>query len=728
MAFPSPKPSSRTAPATRGETGLPSLSPQDILLCIRERALVSLVIAVIACALLGVHLLRQPRLFQAEARLLVDRNERVVDLAQVVDPNMGADKNLLQFNTYLAQFNSSAVVDRVVAALSLEEKSRALQPYLASGAPLPTGEDLDRRLHALLRGTVSAYRQGNTFFIGVRLRHRDPSTTGMLATLFAREFIAHLLDRNTISNNSAITFLRTQSEELLAKAEESERELQEYRESTGMVSLDESRNIVVERMKSLSNTATSARVELLAAEARLRQAETILAADGDPLELAATTGSSNLAAIQSQIDQLRTERATMAERYGARHPRMIDNQRSLEALQRLRTELIKIAISNLRNERDQALDRERQLLEQLAAAENESLRLDQMGIHFNKLRREAETNRATFQQLRNRLNETTVTAQLENSNLRLAEAAPAQGYQVEPDTKKIGLMLALLGLGLFVSYPIALELLFNRIRGWADVDNYLKLPLLAELPAFRKIPVAQLPRLISASDDETAVEAIRALYSQLRITASIEPPRSIIVTSTVPGEGKSFVASNLAEACATHGLRTLLIDTDLRRPTQHRAFGLPNDRGILRWIESKRPSPAAPLADPDLQIISCGENLHLLRTGGSTRRSTEILGSAPVLALFETLRQSFDLVIIDTPPAGIFPDALTLAEHAQDLVYVVRYNHVARPAVRRVVALFDKSGISIAGVVLNLMPAGLGSSTYYSGYGHYHSKYYKASS
>lgn len=716
------------APGQPAKPGLVTLSPRDIVLCIRERALASLMIALLVCTLLGIHLLRQPRVYQAEARLLVDRTERVVDLAQVVDANMGAEKNILQFNTYLAQFGSTAVVDRVIATLTLEEKRSVWRPYTGEEEQSLEESKLDQKIRPLLRNAVSAYRQGQTYFIGVRVRHRSAPVAGLLATRFASEFIAYLLDRNSMSNSSAITFLRDQSEELLAKADASERALQEYRESTGMVSLDESRNIVVDRMKSLSATVTAAQVERLAVEARLRQAENIMIAGGDPLELASTAGSSNLAGVQAQIDQLRTQRATMGERYGSRHPAMIDNGRSLEALERLRDELVKVSLSNLRNERDQALERERQLREQLALAEQESLRLDQMAIRFNLLRREAETNRATYAQLRNRLNETTVTAQLENSNLRLVEEAPANGRLVEPDTRKIGLLLALLFLGLFVSYPVALELLFNRVRGWTDVDGFLQLPLLAEMPAFRKIAPEQLPRLISSGTDDVAVEAVRALYSQLRITAAIEPPCTIMVTSTQPGEGKSFVASNLAEAFATHGLRTLLVDTDLRRPTQHRAFQLPNDHGLLRWFESKEPGPADLMQDVNLGIKECADRLFVLRTGGTTRRSTEVLGSPAMNGLLERLRSAFDIVIIDTPPAGVFPDALTLAEHAQELVYVIRYNHVARPAVRRVVDLLVKTGVSMSGVVLNLMPAGVGSAVYYTGYGHYHSKYYKAPS
>lgn len=722
----SPKSRRTKVASSPADPGFISLTPGDILLCIRERGITALVIATLLCTLLGAHLLQQPKVYQTHARLLFDRKESVVDMAQVVDQSISAGRNDALFNTYVAQVSSRTVVERVVASLSEEEKISALLPYQPQGTPPPTGEALDSRVEAILRGNASANRFGSTFFLNINVRHRSPEMAALLATKLTREFILFQFDRNTLSNNSAITFLEARTEELHDKAEASERALQQYREETGLVSLDESRNIVVDRMKSLSGTVTQAQVTRLEIEARLRQAESILAGSGDPLELATTAEFSSLASIQSQIDGLQTQKATMGERYGAKHPAMVDNQRAREALERLRGELVKIAMANLRNQREKALTEEQQLRHELNAAEKESLRLDQLAIRFNALRREAETNRATYAQLLNRLSETTITAQLENSNLRMVDEARTPSAPIQPNVNKIALMLLVLGIGVFLAYPITLELVFNRIRGWSDVENYLKLPLLAELPSFRKIKKEKLSQILSLSDDESASEIVRSLYSQIQLSSQIDLPKTMLITSTIPGEGKSFVASNLAEAFATHGVKTLLVDVDFRRPTQHRSFKTDNSAGILRWLKSHKTCPEVPCENEDLGILEPAPNLHLLRTGGTTRQSTEVLGNAPFKSLCEGLRHHYDLIIFDTPPAGVFPDAMVLAERADELIYVVRYNHVNRPTARRVVTKINKTGITHLGVVLNLMPSGVASGSYYSSYGHYGSKYYAA--
>jgi len=681
-----------------------------------------LVLALLVCTVLGGWLLSRPKVYQTQSRLLVDRSERVLDMTQVVDQSVGGGKNDPTFDTYLAQITSPAMITRVVA--SLDAKDKQLVGEFPAEATPGDAASLDRAVAQILAKSVSSYRQGNTFFIGVSVRHGNPAAAALIADRFANQFIVHLLDRNSLANNSALGFLREQTEDLRAKAEASERALQQYREKTGMVSLDESRNIVVDRMKALSSTVTASRVARLAIEARLTQAEAIQKSGGDPLEIASATGFDNLSAVQTQLDTLRTQRAIMGERYGIRHPSMINNDRSREALERLRTELIVVAMSNLRNQLAKAGNEETQLQVQLAGAEQESFRLDEMAVQFNVLRREAETNRATYAQLLNRLNETTITAQLQNSNVRVADLARTPGIPIEPDAKKIGILLVVLGLGLFVAYPVALELIFNRVKGWADVETYLKLPLLGELPSFKKFTPEQMPHLLTRASDDEAAELIRSLYTQLKIGSRHDLPKTILVTSTLPSEGKSFVSSNLASAFAAHGVKTLLIDTDFRRPAQHRFFGLPNDAGLLRWLEKDGKIPADALADPHLGITAFGPSLHLLRAGGNTRRSSELLDSAPVKLLIESLGKQFDLVLIDTPPAGVFPDALALASLADELVYVVRYNHVARPAVRRVIEQFSRTDVTVSGIVLNLMPSGPRSASYYSSYGHYGSKYY----
>ncbi len=707
---------------------LPRLDLRQILLCIRERWIVATSLAVLVCVLLGGWLLSRPKVFQASATLLVDRAEKVLgnDITKVVDDSVGGSKNDPAFDTHLAQITSREMVQRVVASFKPEEKARILAPWLDEGAPPLPARELDDRLSTLIDSDVSVARQGATFLIRISYRHREPAVAALVATRFAECYIVYLLDRNTSANDSAIAFLREQTEDLRKKAEASERALQAYREKAGMVSLEESQNIVVDRMKAISSALTEAQVARFAIEARLRQAESVIARNSSPLELASITEFASLAAIQSQLDERVAGKAVMAEKYGRRHPAMIEQERSIQALEKLRGELIGAALANLRNQREKASENERQLQQQLADAEKASLALDRLAVEYNVLRREAETNRATYTQVLSRLNEASLAARLGSSNIKIAERARPPVIPLEPNPKKILLSIGFLGVLIIIGYPVGMELLFNRIKTWTDVERYIGLPLLSEFPVLKKQPGGTLNYLVLQDRDPDACEVVRGLYAQLKLSSRLDAPKTLIVTSTVPGEGKSFVASNLAAVFAAHGLRTLIIDGDLRRPVQHRLADAPNTHGLLRWLDKGKPS-GGPLADdPDLDLLRPAPNLFVLRAGGTSRRISELLDNEKLKGLFEQARREFAIVLIDTPPAGVFPDAFGLAPFAHELIYVVRFNHVSRPQVHRVVERFRSTGLELPGIVLNMMPAGRGSAAYYSGYGYYGSKYYSS--
>jgi capsular exopolysaccharide synthesis family protein len=214
------------------------------------------------------------------------------------------------------------------------------------------------------------------------------------------------------------------------------------------------------------------------------------------------------------------------------------------------------------------------------------------------------------------------------------------------------------------------------------------------------------------------------VYSSLKIHSKLDYPKSLLVTSTIPGEGKTLVSCNLAGGFARHGKRTLLIDCDLRRPMLHRHFNQRNEAGLITWFERGASLDGDLTKDPHLGFVSLGENLSLLCSGGRSKTPTEILENPVFGQLLARLKKHFDLIVVDSPPMGAVTDAMLIAERADEVVYVCRFNKAHRKHIRQYIRALQSGKTEILGIVLN------GLSTrrieYYSNYRYYRSykKYY----
>ena len=410
----------------------------------------------------------------------------------------------------------------------------------------------------------------------------------LLANAFADEYINYMLDRAGQSNESAIRFLRARVEETGDRVRQGELRLQEYREKLNVVSLEENQNIVVQNLNQLNSALSSARINLLQAETELAEVQGALAAGRTPLEIPAITRISNAETYEEQIQQLNVEREVLAVRYLDRHPRMIQNEAQIRVQEERLEASVNQALESLKTTRDQAAATVEQLEIRLAEAEQESLNLDRMAVDFNVLQRNIENDRSTFNQLLNRLNETLVSSQLSTTNVRIVDRAGVPWEPFAPDRKKIFLITAVLFVGLFGGLPIGLGLINDKLKSRHEVESYLKQDLIGEIPRISTITRDKIPLIVLEGTEDLEVEYFNILYSQVELVSKLPRPKVMLVTSSMPEEGKSFVASNLATAYSVHGFKTVLVDCDFRRPSHHRYHGLANDFGVVHWFEGNK--------------------------------------------------------------------------------------------------------------------------------------------
>jgi capsular exopolysaccharide synthesis family protein len=212
----------------------------------------------------------------------------------------------------------------------------------------------------------------------------------------------------------------------------------------------------------------------------------------------------------------------------------------------------------------------------------------------------------------------------------------------------------------------------------------------------------------------------------VKLQSKIDYPKALLVTSTIPGEGKTLISCNLAGAFARHGRATLLVDCDMRRPMLHRHFKMQNNAGFLAWAEAGADLRSNVMDNRELGLTLIAENLWLLRSGGRSKSPTGFLEKPVFGQLIEQLKKRFELIVIDSPPVGAVSDSLLIAEHTDEVIYVCRFNQAARRHIRQFVRTLRDGRNDFLGIVLNgLSPRRI---EYYTNYRYYRSykKYYGA--
>jgi len=276
----------------------------------------------------------------------------------------------------------------------------------------------------------------------------------------------------------------------------------------------------------------------------------------------------------------------------------------------------------------------------------------------------------------------------------------------------------------FFGVAIGLSFIDDRIKSAWDIEHFIGANLLGIIPDLSALKDDEKYRLVLDNKNQTGVEPFLSVYSSVKIHSKLDFPKSVLVTSTIPGEGKTLISSNLAGSFARHGKSVLLIDCDLRRPMMHRHFNKPNESGLITWFEGGAKLEGDLTNNPLLGISSIGENLSLISSGGRSKSPTQLLESPVFGQLLERLKKHFDLIIVDSPPLGAVTDSLLIAERVDEVIYVCRFNRAFRKHIRLYIKALRAGKNELLGVVLNgLSPRRI---EYYSNYRYYRSykKYY----
>jgi capsular exopolysaccharide synthesis family protein len=695
-------------------------SLRDYYIIVRERLWVALPVALLVALSFGYYKAQETPMFSATATMLFERPERVVVSEQVVDTAVRSDIDL---NNYLKTLDSGKLRAMVAQSLTPEEIKILQRPYLkelAPGAsPPPVG--------ALL-GSMSAGAVRNSLLISITVNNRDAEGAALLANRYTEQFMRFLIENVGGKNEFAVDYLRARSEELRRESEAAEQRLQDYRRKNNLVSLDNSINIISERLRAINGSLTSARMARIDNETVLSQIQRIQQQKGNLLEIDYISAYGNIPALKSQLAELNNQQSILSERYLERHPKMINLANSITVVGAQLEREVAQSILDLRTRYEKLKETEASYTKEYKEAEAGQLRLGELSVEFKSLENQAQVAKANYIQILDRLNQTTTSKNLENIPVKPLDRAVPAGAPYTPNIRNIIRTSIFLGIFAFAAVAIGLSFIDDRVKSAWDVEGFIGAHLLGIIPELGDVPDTEKHSLVNSNKTSPGSEAFLSVYSAAKIQSKLDFPKSILVTSTIPGEGKTMISCNLAGSFARHGKRVLLIDCDMRRPMLHRHFKLTNELGLIAWFDAGANIPADPFTDPNLGLVKADDNLYLLRSGGRSKSPTELL-EKPVFGQFiESMKQHFDLIVVDSPPMGAVTDSLLISERTDEVIYVCRFNRAYRKHIRLYIKQLKEGKNELLGIVLNgLSPRRI---EYYSNYRYYRSykKYYGSQS
>ncbi|MGJ8638545.1 MAG: GumC family protein [Opitutaceae bacterium] len=693
----------------------------DIINIVRQRWYLGLAIGLCASLVAGVSMMSKTPMYRTSASLVVEINpEKMIQLSEVVQGSENSRIYDTIINTYLERMSSRSMSNFVLESMSAEQLEVLRNAYPEKRILETESGKIIPELSGVLRKSTQAIWRPDAQMIFISAQHPNPEVAQALVNGYANALIQLQSNRQDLRTNRTLSFLDEQSKTLQARLEEGEAKLQEYRSENNLVSIEGSIDVVSQRLSQLNSALTTEKVRLIVTENQLSQFDAANGQLNKQLSIPFIANHARVSGFITRLEGLNYEHKALSKTYGRRHPIMIDLQSKIESLESSIELAVTEVETEVRKEYEIITTGYESLKEEMQATEKEALELDRLAIDYRVLERKLDVQRQIFDVVSTEFTNTDVSSQFDMTSISILDEAEVPGTPFEPDTKKaLVISVFLFGAG-FIGIPLVLELLDNRLKTFIDIEGYIGKPVFGDIKRIKDKKDSELAQGVLLNNDELS-ESFRGIYSSLKLFTEYKTPYSLIVSSALPSEGKTFIACNVAEVFSKHQLKVIIVDCDLRRPSVHRQFQLSNDKGVIEWVRSEHTlPPASQLVDsPELGIQQITNDLFVLASGGSTKDPTEIIGHSRLDQLISRLKEQFDVIIIDTPPVGLFPDASLLAEFAGQTLFVAKQNEVTRQKAKFAVNRLERTNAPVAGVVLNYIRG----NSVASGYGYYGTNY-----
>lgn len=635
-----------------------------------------------------------------KARSLAERVVRELNLTMhpEFDPRQ-QPKPLIDIKGLLANFK----IDALIPVTFPSDLESDVDPVEAKIFDDVTKEFMER---------ISIEPQGKSQLVKVQVDMADPVMAARAANMLSNGFIESQLEASMEMSTTATTWMNSRMGELRSKLKIAETALQEYRERENLVDMGGVGAISAAELSATSDRMVDARRKRAEAESMYRQVQSLRGAGWERLaSVSAVLGDPLIQQFKTNEAKAKAKVDELSKRYGARHPTMEAARSELTAAQASLRGQVEQVVAGIERNYQLAVANENSLRASVNANKAQIQDISRKEFKLRELQREVDTNRALYDTFLTRLKETAATSDLDSANARIVDRATVPTVPVKPKKALIVVLATFLAGLVGVGLVLLLEALNNTFKSTDEIESTLNLPVLGILPLIKKADRKQIANLFTSNTDKSFSESIRTIRTSVVLSAMDEPHKILVVTSSVPGEGKSTVAANLAFALGQME-KVLLIDADMRRPTLAKNFGFAvGTPGIANLIAG-----TAKLEECIKEV----DGVDMLSAGAVPPNPLELLSSPRFSKVIEFLRSKYDRVIIDSPPTQAVSDALVLGTLANALIYVVRSEHTAKPLVVKGVGQLLQGNAPVTGIVLNQVDIKKAEKYGYGGYYDYY--------
>ena len=576
----------------------------------------------------------------------------------------------------------------------------------------------------------------DTRLIEISFKHTDRELAAFIVNSIGETFVSTNQEKRSGTNRKTSDFLQGRIADLQSQIRNDEVKLVEMKESVGIVKTQGDQTIVVDRLSALNESLLQAENRRKNAEAQYMSVkdspEAIRSLVNEDILRYTTERENSILALRNNTEKdiatLRANRNRLLVEFKEKAPEIVEIDRQIQSLEDSITKAVEKNRDELKDFRERTTKSKLEVLRvkyAQAKAEEDKIR-SAFNVQYNEaqgqntgavtirlLEQNIATNKGFLEDLQKQQSSNDVAAQGTDNNIRVESFAIPPNRPIAPSrtmTVIAALFLStLFGMGL----ALFLEYLDDTIRSTEEIENYLQLPALAAIPTIDSIARKKLllvgaggegsevpaasELLISSDTRSSLAEAYRQLRTSILLSTAGHPPKSLLITSSLPAEGKTTTATNTAISLAQTGAKVLIIDADMRRPRLHSLFNITNGEGLSTLLSSK-------LVEAEIaKVIKYdeGTKLNLMTSGPIPPNPAELIGSEQMANLFKLLQTKFTHIVVDSPPIASFTDGVLIASMVDGVILVVHAGKSSRQIVRRSRQLLSDVGAKILGVVLN---------------------------